>query len=80
MANLIHSTVLVTGGSGGFGAGAAQRAIPTRDPLAVCFSTDGLTKLTDRVHYDPASQQELGFRFAEALRPLLARDPRSQRP
>lgn len=51
---------------------AAQRAIPTQDPLAVCIRTEGLTKATDQVHYDTAGQQGLGQRFAEALLRLLA--------
>lgn len=55
---------------------AAQRAIPAKDPLTVCISTDGLTKVTDQVHYDTAGQQGLGLRFAEALLPLLAKDTR----
>jgi hypothetical protein len=58
---------------------AAQRAIPGKDPLAICFSTVGLTKAPDQVHYDTAGQQGLGLRFAEALLPLLASDKRGQR-
>ena len=58
---------------------AAQRAIPGKDPLAICFSTDGLTKAPDQVHYNTAGQQGLGLRFAEALLPLLATDTRGQR-
>ncbi|WP_395718592.1 sialate O-acetylesterase [Prosthecobacter sp.] len=55
---------------------AAQRAIPAKDPLTVCISTDGLTKASDQVHYDTAGQQGLGLRFAEALQTLLAKDAR----
>lgn len=55
---------------------AAQRAIPAKDPLTVCISTDGLTKAPDQVHYDTAGQQSLGLRFAEALQKLLAKDAR----
>jgi hypothetical protein len=55
---------------------AAQRAIPAKDPLTVCISTDGLTKVTDQVHYDTAGLEGLGLRFAEALLPLLAKDKR----
>jgi hypothetical protein len=58
---------------------AAQRAIPGIDPLAICISTDGLTKAQDQVHYDTAGLQGLGLRFAEALLPLLAKDTRGQR-
>jgi hypothetical protein len=58
---------------------AAQRAIPGKDPLAICFSTVGLTKAPDQVDYDTAGQQGLGLRFAEALLPLLASDKRGQR-
>ena len=53
---------------------AAQRAIPAKDPLTVCISTDGLTKAKDQVHYDTAGQQGLGQSFAEALQALLAKN------
>jgi hypothetical protein len=58
---------------------AAQHAIPGNDPLAVCISTDGLTKAKDQVHYDTAGLQGLGLRFAEAILPLLVKDTRGQR-
>jgi hypothetical protein len=55
---------------------AAQRALPDKDPLSICISTDGLTKAKDQVHYDTTGQQGLGLRFAEALQKLLAKDSR----
>jgi hypothetical protein len=55
---------------------AAQRAIPAKDSLTVCISTDGLTKAKDQVHYDTAGLQGLGLRFAEALLPFLIKDTR----
>lgn len=58
----------------------AQRALPGEDKLTACFSTDGLTKGKDQVHYDTAGQQDLGLRFAEALLPLIGRDTPVNRP
>jgi hypothetical protein len=57
---------------------AAQRAIPDKDPLAICFNTDGLTKAPDQVHYGTAGQHGLGLLFAEALLPMLATETSGQ--
>jgi hypothetical protein len=57
---------------------AAQRALPAKDPLSICISTDGLTKDKDQVHYDTAGQNGLGLRFAEALLPMLATETSGQ--
>ncbi len=44
----------------------AQKEAPQLYPLVKTVSTDGLSKLSDQLHYDTAGQIELGKRFAEA--------------
>jgi len=44
----------------------AQMDAPNKHPNVKIVSSDGLTKLSDKLHYDTQGQIELGKRFAEA--------------
>gem|GEM_PF-64576 len=56
---------------------AAQRKIAKDLPNVFIIETDDLEKLKDNLHYNAAGQMELGHRFGEQLKVLLAQQQRS---
>jgi len=48
----------------------AHIAVAEEDPAAVFVSSEGLTSIGDRVHFDAASQREFGRRYAAAYQRL----------
>ena len=56
----------------------ALARIPSEVPFTACVDSVGLTHVGDEVHFDGASQRELGRRFAAAMQKLRRAD--GQRP